>query len=99
MRHKRGVKQSPGARVGTAGAAAPNEPARKCWRWPARSPGDGDGPDTAPCTWQSSVPPSRQGPYLGCLGEAAAPGPRSRARMPEAEVEHEILSPLTDVAR
>ena len=26
---------SPGARVGTAGAAARNESARKCWRWPA----------------------------------------------------------------
>ena len=30
---------------------------------------DGDGPDTASCTWQSCVPPSRQGPCRECLGE------------------------------
>ena len=35
---------SPGARVETAGAAARNESARKCWQWPARNPADGDGP-------------------------------------------------------
>ena len=34
-------RSSPGARVETTGAAARNESARKCWRWPARIPGDG----------------------------------------------------------
>ena len=39
---------APGARVGTAGVAARNESAQKCWRWPAGSPDDGDDPDRAP---------------------------------------------------
>ena len=51
---------SPGARGGTAGAAARYESAQKCWRWPARNPADGDGPDRAPCTLQSCLPPSRR---------------------------------------
>ena len=46
---------SPGARGGTAGAAARSESAQKCWRWPAGNPADGDGPDRAPCTWQHGV--------------------------------------------
>ena len=41
----------------------------KCWRWPVRSPVDGGDYDTAPCTLQSCVAPSHQGPCPGCLGE------------------------------
>ena len=80
-------RSSPGARVETTGSAARNESARKCWRWPARIPGDGDGPDPAPCTWQSCVPSSREGPCLGCCMDGAVikqfsvpvPVPRSSA--------------------
>ena len=79
-------RSSPGARVETTGAAARNESARKCWRWPARILGDGDGPDTAPCTWQSCVPSSREGPCLGCLGEAVIRcGACSAAKRPEIQ--------------
>ena len=61
----------PGARGGAAAAAARYESAQKCWRWPARNPADGDGPDRPPCTWQSFLPPSRRGPCPGGRGEGA----------------------------
>ena len=38
------------------------------------------GPDADPCTWQSCVPPFRQGPCLACLVEAALCSGASSAR-------------------
>ena len=72
LQRSRKSGSSPGARGGTAGAAARSGSAQKCWRWPAKNPADGDGrlagPDRARGTWQSCLPPSRQGPCQGCQG-------------------------------
>ena len=69
---------SPGARVETAGTAARNGSAWKRWLWLVRSQVDEDGPYTAPYTWPSCVPPSRQGPCRDGLGEGVLRSGASR---------------------
>ena len=98
-------ESSRGARGGTAGAAARYESAQKCWRLPARNPADCDGPGRAPCTWQSCLPPCRQGPCPGCRGEGAllipvrVPRRSARTVVPHTEViayddaYHRVLRP------